>query len=105
MILINVKFPIKPEYAEEWPQLAAPFTEATRAEPGNLFFDWFRSVDDPHTYVVIEGFEDDAAEAHVQSAHFQQMQQEFPQYLSATPTIINTVVPESWGPMGELSVD
>ena len=44
MILIVVKFPIKPEFADEWPELSREFTEATRAEPGNMWFDWSRSV-------------------------------------------------------------
>ncbi|MDN5588440.1 MAG: putative quinol monooxygenase, partial [Brevibacterium aurantiacum] len=34
MIFIVVKFQVKPEKAEEWPQITKEFTEATRAEPG-----------------------------------------------------------------------
>ena len=64
MILIVVKFPVKPEHADAWPQIAREFTEATRAEPGNKWFDWSRSVDDPNEYVLVEAFRDDAAEAH-----------------------------------------
>ena len=105
MILITVKFPIRPEHADDWPEISRPFTEATRAEPGNKWFEWSRSVEDPDTYVLIEAFEDDAAEAHVTSDHFRTMQEEFPRYLSATPQIISEKVEaEGWGPMGELSV-
>jgi len=32
MIFIVVKFETKPEWTERWPELVAPFTEATRAE-------------------------------------------------------------------------
>lgn len=106
MIIINVKFPVKAEYADQWPDLARDFTEATLAEPGNLWFEWSRSVTDPTTYVLIEAFEDDAAEAHVNSDHFRAMQQEFPQYLAATPQIVNGVIDaDGWGPMAEVSVD
>lgn len=106
MIIINVKFPVKPEHADAWPELSRAFTEATRAEPGNLWFDWSRSVDDPNTYVLIEAFADDAAEEHVNSEHFHTMQQEFPRYLAATPQIVNAQIDsEGWGPMGELEVD
>ncbi|MDO5627747.1 MAG: putative quinol monooxygenase [Mobilicoccus sp.] len=106
MIIINVKFPVKPEYADRWPQISREFTEATRAEPGNLWFDWSRSVEDPNEYVLIEAFEDDGAEPHVNSDHFKQMQDEFPQYLAATPQIINAAIDsDGWGPMGEISVD
>ena len=106
MILINVKFPVKPEFADRWPQIAEEFTQATLAEPKNLWFEWSRSVTDPNTYVLLEAFEDDGAEAHVNSDHFKAMQAEFPQYLSATPQIINAQIDsEGWGPMGELSVE
>ncbi len=107
MYFIVVKFPVKPEYAEQWPQLAADFTAATRAEPGNLWFDWSRSIDNPNEYVLVEGFaDDDAAAAHVSSEHFKQMQQDFPQYLQATPLIISRKVDgDDWEKMGEISVD
>ena len=39
MIFIVVKFSIRPEVAEQWLSRVAPFTAATRAEPGNVFFD------------------------------------------------------------------
>ena len=71
MIFIAVKWPIKPEYADQWLDLVNDFTEATRAEPGNLWFDWSRSVDDPNEFVLVEAFQDDAAEAHVTAAAFQ----------------------------------
>ncbi len=106
MILINVKFPVKPEHADDWPTISRPFTEATRAEPGCKWFEWSRSVEEPDTYVLIEAFEDDAAEAHVNSEHFRAMQSEFPQYLAATPQIVSEQVEsDGWGPMGEISVD
>ncbi|QRO88062.1 putative quinol monooxygenase [Kytococcus sedentarius] len=106
MILINVKFPVKPEHADDWPEISRAFTEATRAEPGNKWFEWYRSVEEPTTYVLIEAFEDDAAEAHVNSEHFATMQEQFPQYLSATPQIVSEQVEsDGWGPMGEIQVD
>ncbi|WP_153396047.1 putative quinol monooxygenase [Ornithinicoccus halotolerans] len=106
MILIVVKFPVKPEHAEQWPAIVADYTAATRAEPGNKWFEWSRSLDDPHEYVLVEAFEDDAAEAHVGSKHFATMRREWPQYLSATPRIISRQVEgEDWDRMGELQVD
>ena len=106
MIIINVRFPVLPEHAEQWPELSREFTEATRAEPGNRWFTWSRSLDDPTEYVLLEAFDDDAAEAHVGSDHFKKAIAELPQWLAATPQIINTVVPDDgWGPMGEMSVE
>jgi quinol monooxygenase YgiN len=39
MIFIVVKFETKPEWTARWPGLVRPFTEATRAEVGNLWFE------------------------------------------------------------------
>ncbi|GAA1486298.1 putative quinol monooxygenase [Brachybacterium fresconis] len=106
MILINVKFPVKSEFAEQWPEIAREFTETTLAEPGNLWFEWSRSVKEPSTYVLIEAFTDEGAGPHVNSPHFARMQEEFPQYLTATPQIVSHQVEgDGWGPMGELQVD
>ncbi|MFC0600663.1 putative quinol monooxygenase [Streptomyces palmae] len=105
MILINVKFPVRPEYSEDWLARVEEFTRATRQEPGNVFFEWSRSVEDPNTFVLIEAFKDgQAGEAHVNSEHFQTAMAWMPELISATPQIINAEIPaEDWGPMGELS--
>ncbi len=106
MIFITAKFRIKPQDAERWPQIAGPFTEATRAEPGCLWFEWSRSIDDPTEYVLVEAFRDgDAGGAHVGSDHFAQAQQTLPAYLVATPKIINATIPQDdWSLLGELAV-
>ena len=105
MIFICVKWKVKPEYADQWVELTKDFTAATRAEEGNLFFEWSRSVEDPHTYVLVEGFVDGAAEAHVKSPHFLQAMQDLPDAITATPQIISLsdVPQDGWGAMGELS--
>lgn len=105
MILIVVKWKVKPEYADQWPELTRAFTEATRAEPGNRFFDWSRSIEDPNEYVVVEAFDDDAAEAHVTSEHFKQAQADLPQYLQETPKVRNVQGrPDEWDALGEMEV-
>lgn len=106
MIFITVKFPVKPEHADKWMTVVKDFTEATRAEPGNLWFDWSRSVEDPNEYVLVEAFQDDAGEAHVSSDHFKKAQAELPQYLVETPRIVNFTVPgEQWSRLGEMEVN
>jgi len=105
MIFIAVKFTVLPEFTDEWLERLTPFTEATRAEPGNLWFDWSRSVDDPHQFVLLEAFRDDAAEAHVTSGHFAEAMRIMPTMLAATPDIINvSTEDDGWSKMGELSV-
>jgi len=58
MIFIAVKFKVKHEYADQWTDIVNDFTQATRSEPGNLWFEWSRSVDEPDTFVCVEGFRD-----------------------------------------------
>src|SRR5579871_3252541 len=103
MIFITAKFQVQPEDAEQWPRIAASFTEATRKEPGCLWFDWSRSLDDPTEYVLTEAFRDQAAGvAHVTSAHFIKAQQSLPPHLARTPRIVNVTIPQDdWSLLGE----
>ena len=106
MIFICAKFPVRAESADDWPNISKAFTEATRAEPGCLWFDWSRSLADPHEYVLVEAFRDDQAAAeHVGSQHFRDAQRDLPPHLSRTPDIVNFTVPqEGWSGLGELRV-
>ncbi|WP_115685014.1 putative quinol monooxygenase [Corynebacterium senegalense] len=107
MILINVKFTPKPEHAENFRELVDEFTQATRAEEGCLFFEWYRNEDNPGEYILVEGFRDDSAEAHVSSAHFQKATEFFPTILEKTPEIINTLIEgkTEWDEMAEFKVE
>ncbi len=107
MIFITAKFRIRPEEADDWPSISRSFTEATRAEPGCLWFDWSRSLDDPSEYVLVEAFRDDeAGGAHVRSDHFNAARRELPPHLAETPRIVNFSVPGTdWSELGELRVD
>ena len=105
MIFIVVKNPVRPEHADDWPSLVQEFTDATRAEPGNLSFDWYRSPDDPTVWLLVEAFHDAAAgQAHVESAHFQAAMARLPTWLSDVPEIVHVEVPDGWSKMAELEV-
>ncbi len=106
MIFITAKFPVKPEYADEWPQLSREFTEATRGEEGCLWFEWSRSLDDSNVYVLVEAFrDDDAGGAHVKSDHFAKATSELPAYLARTPDIVSvTAEGTGWSELGEMAV-
>lgn len=106
MIFITAKFRVLPEHADNWAEIVEEFTNATRGEPGCLWFDWSRSLADPTEYVLVEAFRDDAAGgAHVQSDHFQKARQTLPPHLAETPRIVNVTVPQDeWSLLGELAV-
>jgi quinol monooxygenase YgiN len=107
MILIVVKFKTRPEWADRWLDLVNDFTEATRAEPANLWFDWSRSVEDPDEFVLVEAFADGGAEPHVNSDHFSAAIRDLRPALVETPRIINTTIhgADGWSRMGELEID
>jgi quinol monooxygenase YgiN len=107
MIFIAAKFRVKPEHADNWPELTASFTEAVRAEPGCLWFDWSRSLDDPNDFVLIEAFRDaDAGAAHVQSEHFLAARRDLPPLLVETPRVVNMSIPQDdWSELGEMAVE
>lgn len=106
MIFITAKFTVLPEHADDWPRISSEFTEATRSEPGCLWFAWSRSLDDPTEYVLVEAFRDgDAGGEHVRSDHFRAAQKSLPPYLAETPRIVNFEVPGTeWSELGEMAV-
>lgn len=105
MIFIAVKFTVRPEHSDNWLSHVDAFTRATRQEPGNLFFEWSRSVDDPDQFVLLEGFASAAAgEQHVNSEHFRAAMETMPEYIATTPDIINVEAPgDGWSKMAELT--
>jgi quinol monooxygenase YgiN len=106
MIFIAVRFRVRPELSEQWLERVDDFTQATRAEPGNLWFDWSRSVEDPSEFVLLEAFADgDAGVAHVRSDHFAAGLATMRPALTETPRIINGELPGvEWSRMGELEI-
>jgi quinol monooxygenase YgiN len=106
VIFIVVKFQVDEAYRERWPALTKAFTDATRAEEGNLWFDWSHSLDDPNEYVLVEAFRDSEAGAvHVNSDHFRAGLAAMRPALTATPRILHTEIEgEDWAAMGELAI-
>ncbi len=104
MIFIAVKFSVRPEAAEHWLSRVAPFTSATREEPGNIFFEWSKSVENPNQFVLLEAFKNrEAGEAHVNSDHFKAAMDLMPDMIADRPEIIHVEAPgEGWSTMAEL---
>jgi quinol monooxygenase YgiN len=105
MIFIVVKFTVRPEHSEEWLDRVREFTEASRAEPGNLWFEWSRSLEDPDQFVLLEAFRDAGAGAeHVGSEHFKKATRQMPAMLTRIPQIVNVEVPGTdWSQLAELA--
>ncbi|MEO5875151.1 MAG: putative quinol monooxygenase, partial [Streptosporangiaceae bacterium] len=73
---------------------------------GNLWFEWSRSLEEPDTYVLVEAFQDDAAAAHVNSAHFKAALDRMRPLVQRAPDIVSTVIEGAtgWSRMGELGI-
>ena len=105
MIFITVKFAIRPDKADQFMAEAADYTAATRAEEGNVFFEWSRSLDEADTFVLLEAFRDaEAGAAHVAGQHVKDFFGWAPDWVTAKPQIIYVDEPglTGWGPMGEI---
>lgn len=106
MIFITAKFRVRPEDSDRWPEIVAEFSQMTRAEPGCLWFEWARSIEDSTEYVLVEAFRDEqAGAAHVISEHFHEARRALPPHLVETPRIVNVSVPgQQWSELGEMAV-
>ncbi|MET7643536.1 putative quinol monooxygenase [Streptomyces sp. NPDC005426] len=104
MIFIAVKFTVRSAERDNWLPAVEEFTLATRQEPGNVFFDWSYSVENPDQFVLLEAFASpEAGAAHVQSAHFAAAMDTMADLVAEVPEIINVEVPgEGWSRMAEV---
>ena len=122
MILIVVKWTIRPEYADAWLERVADFTAATRAEPVTAL----AACGEDHSTAIkcgngttgsltaggsveVTGGQDltgaaIAADAHVTSDHFKDAMSWMPDYVAKRPDIINTTIPQDgWSEMAEVT--
>jgi quinol monooxygenase YgiN len=105
VILIVVKFQVRPDRRRDWFELMDEFTEATRLEPGNIAFEVFGNSETPNQFVLIEEFESAlAGESHVKSEHFKSAMARIPEVISETPRIVHLDLPgEVWSELVELA--
>ena len=73
-VLLIARHTMKPECEATVLPLLEQLVDATRAEPGNLSFDAYRSIRDPASYVLLERYASrDALAAHRATEHFQEI--------------------------------
>jgi len=62
---------VKPEYKEDVLKAIKTVVDATRKEPGNIFYDVFEDVNNPLKFVFIETWKSQAAiDTHNKTTHF-----------------------------------
>ena len=72
--VVSAKWRAKPGKESRLAEICEAMTEPSRNEPGNLFYQAHRSVEDPQLFYLYEQYADEAAyEAHMDSEHFTRM--------------------------------
>ncbi|HEX9040397.1 MAG TPA: putative quinol monooxygenase [Trebonia sp.] len=104
MILINIKFQIRPDKVDQWLALADSYARDVNSEDGCLFFQFARSLTDDNEFICIEGFRDaDAGGAHVKQPYVKKFFDTAPDLVATQPQIIYIDTPhDGFGPMGEI---
>jgi quinol monooxygenase YgiN len=69
--VVSAKWRAKPGKEERLAELCGEMAGPSRAEPGNLFYQAHRSVEDPQLFYLYEQYTDEAGyQAHMDSEHF-----------------------------------
>jgi quinol monooxygenase YgiN len=105
MQVVVIRFTVREAWVDRWLDLVAEFTRSTRAEAGNLWFWWARSVDEPGVFFLLEGHREDSVEQHLKSPLIPKIQREWPAALVETPRVLMTIMPgDDWQEMALLPV-
>lgn len=95
MITFIAKLTVRPENAPAFEALMTHVTKLTLArEPGVAYYAWSKGVDEPDTYLVVEVYEDVAAQAaHMQTAWVKDSLPESAALIEGKPEIRQYVTP------------
>ena len=87
MIIVHGTIPIRPECREQALKLARGMTEATRAEPGCLSYEFYVGLSDPNTLMLFQEWESmEALMRHFQTPHMEAFLRELPAVVSGEIT-------------------
>lgn len=65
---------VRPGHGDEVSGLLGELAQMTRSEPANLYYQFFRSVEDPNHFVILERYSHaQGLEEHRNTSHFQQI--------------------------------
>jgi quinol monooxygenase YgiN len=83
VILVHGTIPIRPDCREEALKLARGMTDATRAEPGCISYDFYVGLSDPNTLMLFQEWESmEALMRHFQTPHMEE-------FLRLLPTVVS----------------
>ncbi len=95
MFVVHGTLPVLASAADDLRAALAGLQAATRAERGNLSYQWSESVESPNTFFSIENWESrQALDEHVGTAHVQAAVASLPGWLAAAPSLVGYETPE-----------
>lgn len=105
MIFIVIRIDVRPDRRAEFLEGITRYCEQVRAEPGNLHFTCYESVDGGEEFVVVANYVDDAAgQAHVASEHARWFFGWLPSVVARVPRIVYQDLGDAgWNEMGEVA--
>lgn len=107
MIFVVIRIDIRPDRREDFLAGIVEYSAQVRAEPGNLVFSCFESVEHRDEFAVIANYADQAAgEAHVASEHARWFFGWLPSVVRSVPKIVYQDLPGvEWSDMGEVVLE
>lgn len=88
MITINVLLTVKPEHEQTYLTFLNDLVQKSRADQGCLFYDHFRSVQQPNSYIIVENWADDESiAAHNETEHLKAFFTTVPPLLQSEPIL------------------
>ncbi len=87
MIIVHGIIPIRPDAREQALDMARRMTEATKAEPGCVSYDFYVGLADPNSLLLFQEWESmDALMAHFQTPHMDDFLRELPHVVAGEIT-------------------
>ncbi|MFB6269899.1 MAG: putative quinol monooxygenase [Halobacterium sp.] len=96
MIVLHASFPIDPARRDDALELFADLVEQSQQEDGMVEYQATTDVRDPNTVRFFEWYEnEDAFDAHTQTDHFQDFEEQLPEFLAGEPDVMRFEVSEA----------
>jgi len=95
MFVVHGTFPVLASAADDVRAAIAGLQAATRAESGNLSYEWAESVESPNTFFSIETWESrQAVDDHLGTEHVKAAVARLPGWLAGAPSLVGYETPQ-----------
>ena len=104
MIVLQIRWMVRPEFADDFLSRIADFSAACRAEPGCLRFEWMRDCHHARRFVLFEAYRGwTGLAAHLRSGHFFAAFAVHRRYATGLPRLLSVRFPRDPAALNRLS--